>query len=539
IQNARAAEIVQQLQQIIQQAEQLGGPTAAPGRPRVPTVRRRSTPPAPAPKGAVMIEGKVIITADERTNKIFVLSRPANFEFFDNLVAELDAQVEPDVITRVVALDYANAEELASQLNALITGGTLSLRSRTSTRPGAPPPPPTPAAAVSGAGGAGAAGFLEYSEGVRILPDPRTNSLLLLASRQDIERLEQLIKSIDTAVAQVLIEVVIAEVKLDNTLDVGVEMVKRMFKEGQVIQTGSTGAGVPGQPPADLGSLYPDTELLGGLAEDAAPLALAAASGGLTHFLTFKNLKLDAVIRLMSTSSKFKVLSTPIIQTLHNQEASIIVGESRPVITSTVSDINSSDSTAVRSSVEYKDIAIELTVTPRINPDGYVTMDIEQKINDFGGNIKVNGVDVPIITKREAKSAVTVKTDSTIVLGGMIREDRGLTESKVPFLGDLPLFGLLFKDKSATKNRTELIVFIRPRVLRNDDEAVAEARLRSERLKAGAELELERMFEEPGAEPGAQLGTEDPAAGPSESTESARTAKVKALQETTKKPNQP
>jgi general secretion pathway protein D len=306
-----------------------------------------------------------------------------------------------------------------------------------------------------------------------------------------------LVRSIDTAVAQVLVEVVIAEVKLDNALDVGVEAVKRLFKAGQVLQTGSTGAGVPGQPPADLSSL--SGELLSGIGTNAAPLALSAATGGLTYFATFKNLKLDAVLRLMSSTSRFKVLSTPIIQTLHNQEASIIVGESRPVITSTVSDVVAANSTAVRSSVEFKDIAIELKVTPRINPDGFVTMDIEQKINDLGGNVKVNNVDVPVITKREAKSAVAVKDQSTIVLGGLIREDKSVTETKVPFFGDIPLLGMLFKSKSSSKGRTELIVFIRPTVMRSDAESASEAQRRSRMLKAGEELGLEEHFK--GGEP--------------------------------------
>ena len=483
--NAKAAEVVQQLQSIIQETQQIGARATAPS--PVPT-RRIVTPPGAAPVAGSgpseesVVEGKVILTSDERTNKIFVLSRPANFAFFDQIIAELDAKVDPDVVMKVVELDYANSEDVASLLNSLITGSAPTATRRTQTQTGttraAVPPPPIPVATT--AGGGDISGFLQFAQGVRILPDPRTNSLLLMATKEDMARIEELIHSIDTPVAQVLVEVVIAEVKLDGRLDVGVEAFKRQFQEGQVIQTGGTRTGQPSAP-LDLS----------GLATNLGPLAL---SSGLTYFTTFNNLKLDAVIRLLSTSSKFKVLSTPIIQTLHNQEASIIVGESRPVVTSTVADVVSTASTAVRSSVEFKDIAIELKVTPRINPDGYVTMDIEQKINDVGGNVSVNGVDVPIITKREAKSSVSVKDQSTIVLGGLIREDKTLNETKVPFLGDIPLVGTLFKGKSTIKGRTELIVFIRPTVLRGDAAAVAEARRRSKMLKAGDELELGHKF---------------------------------------------
>jgi general secretion pathway protein D len=500
LKHAKAADVVQRLQSIIQETQQLGARPTGPTQPAQRAVPRPGTPTPAAASGAAgeesAIEGKAIITADDRTNKIFIMTRPSNFAFFDQLIEELDAKVDPDVIIRVVALDYADAEDMASQLNALITGGqpTTSSSSRrqtsgtgTVTRGGSPvPPPPTPVSTSGGAPLEG--GFLQFAEGVRILPDARTNSLLLMATKDDLNQLLELIESLDTPVAQVLVEVVIGEVNLTGQLDMGVEIVKRMFSEGQVKQTGSSVASPGAVPPVNLSSIT--GELLSGIGSNAVPLALGAASGGLTYFATFQNLKLDVALRLLHTSNRFKVLSEPTILTLHNKEASIIVGESRPVPTSTVSDIVSTGSTAVRSSIEFKDIAIELNVTPIINPDGYVTMDIEQKINDIGGNVPVNGVPVPIITKREAKSSVTVKNESTIVLGGLIRENKSSSDTKVPILGDIPLLGMLFRSKSNSKNRTELIVFIRPTVLRNDAEVQAESRRRAEMLKAGEELDL-------------------------------------------------
>ena len=149
---------------------------------------------------------------------------------------------------------------------------------------------------------------------------------------------------------------------------------------------------------------------------------------------------------------------------------------------------------ALQSNVEYKDIAIELTVTPQINPDGFVMMDIDQKVNDIGGSVNISGNSQPVITTREAKSSVTVKDQSTIVLGGLIKEKKGVEETKVPFLGDIPFLGHLFKNKRNTLTRDELIVFIRPTVLRNDAEAVAAARRRSEVLKMGEELGLDKWF---------------------------------------------
>jgi len=523
LQHAKATEVTTRLQAIVNEAQQLGSrpSTTAPmpgATPSMPVPGYRPPIRAGSTADETAVEGKVVMTADERTNKIFVLSRETNFPFFDRLIAELDAKVDPDVTMRVVELDYANADEVASLVNALISGSAPTTSSTTrrtttgtsgATRTPTFTPPPIPAA--PGATGAAAAalesaGFLQFAQGVRVLPDQRTNSLLLMATKEDMERLVALIKSVDTSVAQVLVEVVIAEVKLDNELDVGVNLLKRLFSSGSADMFGGTDTG-RGPSPIDLTAITPTG---------------AAISGALTYFATFRNLKLDVALRALSTSSRFKVLSTPIIQTLHNQEASIVVGESRPIVTATLSDVSGAVvsntlSTALRSNVEYKDIAIELTVTPRINPEGFVTMDINQKVNDLGGSVNVGGTESPIITKREAKSYVTAKDQSTIVLGGLIRDDKTVTESKVPFLGDIPFLGHAFKSKDVKKTRTELIVFIRPTVLRTDAQTVAEAKRRAQQLKAGEELELPRRFESavPGAPaPKLQLAPDPKAPAP-------------------------
>jgi general secretion pathway protein D len=546
LQNAKAADVVARLQSIIQEAQQLGARPATPGAPAVPVPVRLPGQPAPSTSTGrasdeSFVEGKVVLTADERTNKIFVLSRPGNFEFFEELIAELDARIEPDVVTKVIRLDFANAEEIAGQINSLITGGSFTPTRRTTaatpTTAGgraAVPPPPTPTGIPSSpTGNTEAGGFLQYVEGVRILPDPRTNSLLVMATKQDLERLESLIRDLDRPVAQVLIEVIIGEVKLDGNVQVGVEFFRRLTENGSRLSSGGTSFGGP----------VPRNLTEGGI----TPLALAS---GLTYFSTFKNLDLDVVINILAGSTNFKVLSTPIIQTLHNQEGSIIVGEERPVVTSTVSDVtgNQPQDTAVRSNVEYKDVAIELRVTPLINPDGFVTLEIEQKINNVAGNIKVNGIDVPIITKREAKASVSVKDQSTIVLGGLIQEDKTITESKVALLGDIPYIGSLFKSKNTESRRNELIVFIRPTVLSGDREAMAEARRRADEFKSKTkpdmQLDMERAFRQRGIREsgsGAELPPEPaPAETPDQSkapaqSSSAYSAKVKALKETAEK----
>ncbi len=543
LEHAKAAEVVQRLQAIISETQQMGARASAPGQPTPQPARQpvrqpvRPGAPAAATGGSPaseesIVEGKVILTSDERTNKIFVLSRPSNFKFFEDIIAELDSKVDPDVTMKVILLDYATAEDTASLINSLISGGTPTTTSRrttgsSTTRPAVPPPP----VAVSSSAGAGAAdmGFLQFAQSVRILPDPRTNSLLVMATKEDMLRIEQLIKSIDSPVAQVQIEVIIAEVTLNNELDVGVNLFKRLFDEGQVSQAGVSGTG--GTAPIQLPKA---SDLTSALISNLPSAAAFAGSGGLTYFATFQNLKLDAVLHALARTSKGKVLSTPVIQTMDNQEASILVGESVPVPVSQISSLVGNTGTLatgqLNSNIEYKDAAIELKVTPRINPNGYVRMDIEQKINDFGAPVLVNGTPVPTISKREAKSSVAVQDGSTIALGGLIKENKSVSETKVPFFGDIPFLGQIFKSKTTGKIRNELIIFIRPVVMRTDTEAVAEARRRSRLLKAAEELELEKQFRSGptnSTPPWTNLLTDD--AGALETDR--HDAKVKALQE--------
>jgi len=475
-------------------------------------------PSASGEEGA--IEGKVIITSDDRTNKIIVHTRAVNFPFFDKLIDELDSLVEPEIGTKVFPLQNGEAPEVAQMLTMLISGIPFMPMRTTGGRGGSA----FQSLSMGGMGGMGmlgmmagyggggyggssganqlsalqarlqASGFMKYPESVRIMPDSRTNALLIMASREDMMRLEELVKQLDAQLPQVLIEVIIGEVTLNDEYEVGVDLVQRILRGGQIKTYGGTRtrSDTTAAKPLDL-----TTAAVG-----STP-AGAAVSSALTYFATFQGLRLDAVLRLLASDKKFRVLSTPIIQTMHNQQGSIIVGESRPVITASLSSVSTVTSTsqvanALQSNVEYKDIAISLTVTPRVNPDGYVTMDIDQKVDDLGGTANISGSDLPIITKREAKSSVMVKDQNTIILGGLIKQSKQLDTTKVPFLGDIPLLGALIRDKHTVNVRNELIVFIRPTVLRDDAAALAETKRRTEMLDAGKELELkQKYFETP------------------------------------------
>jgi len=505
---ARAADAVQRIQSILQAAQQFqpktggaAGATRPPGAPPAPGAPAAPTPTAPA----AAVETKTILSPDERTNKIFVFSRSKNFELLDKIIAEMDIKVEPDVITRVVELSYANAEEVASLVNAILgssSGFTPAASSRRSTRSStsatgagatrtAPPPPtPAPVPTVRTGGGSEPAPFLEYPEGVRVLPDTRTNTLLIMATKEDMERIVKLVQSVDANVPQVLIEVIIGEVTLNNETDTGLDIINRVIKAGSASLYGGTMTGDSSGPrPLNIGSA----------AIGSTPTG-AALSSALTYWATFRNLNLDLVVRMLATEGRLRVLSTPVIQTLHNQEGSIVVGDSVPVATSTLSDVvygggTNQVTSGLRANVEYKDVALELKVTPRINPDGFVTLDIAQKVNELGPEKNIGGIVVPSIQKREAQSVVMVRDQSTVVLGGLIKEKKNRTQTKVPVLGDIPLLGWLFKTQQILNARDELIVFIRPVVLRNEALATAEAKRRLQMLESNKDLDLEKRFD--------------------------------------------
>jgi general secretion pathway protein D len=184
------------------------------------------------------------------------------------------------------------------------------------------------------------------------------------------------------------------------------------------------------------------------------------------------NLNLDGVVRLAAGSSDAKVLSTPIIMTTDNTEASIIAGEERPVVgVTTITDGGSRSS-----SYQYRNIGIELSVKPRINPQRVVVMEVRQTADNVGDIVRIDGNEVPVITKREMKAFLTVSNRTTVVLGGLVSSTNRKSMTKVPVLGDIPLLGRLFRAQDTQKVRTELLVFLTPYVLTTPGEAREETR---------------------------------------------------------------
>jgi general secretion pathway protein D len=270
-----------------------------------------------------------------------------------------------------------------------------------------------------------------------VVAEPDTNSLLVSTSTKFEKRVRDVIAELDRPVPQVLIRCLIAEVTHDNSLDLGTDF--------SVLDLRASGNG----------------ESLGSTLGAAAAAASAATPPGLVARVLETNV--TATLQALAQTNKLDVLSRPYILTSDNQAADITVGDEVPFVTNSFTDENG----GVHNTVVYQDIGIILNVTPHINPDGLVVMDISPEISSLTGQtVSIQqGVDVPVFEKRSADSRVAIRDGQTIVIGGLMQDQKTENVSKIPLLGDIPLLGkLLFSYNTVSKTKTELLVFLSPHV---------------------------------------------------------------------------
>lgn len=268
---------------------------------------------------------------------------------------------------------------------------------------------------------------------VYVVADQDTNSLLVATASKYEDRVKQIILELDRPVPQVLIKVLIAEVTHDNSSDLGVDF--------SILNTRATGQG------QRIGSTFGNA-------------AAGVANGGLV--VSMLESQVQATLHALATSGKLDVLSRPYILASDNQLASISVGQIVPFVTESRLDQNSN----TINTIQYQDIGISLSVTPHINPDGLVIMDVAPTISSFTqATVQISaGVNAPIFQQRGAQSRVGIKDGQTIVIGGLMEDRKNSTLSKVPILGDIPFLGLLFQRNNVTKTKTELLIFLTPHV---------------------------------------------------------------------------
>ena len=278
---------------------------------------------------------------------------------------------------------------------------------------------------------------MQPSNRIRVVADDANNALLVFCSDTQFEKIRSVLLQIDSVPNQVLLEAVIAEVSLDDDLKFGM----RWFLGNQ-----SKG---------------------GGGFSDAANGATSAVFPGFSYFLKANDIAFS--LNAISSVTHVRVLSAPSMVVLDNKKATLQVGDQVPIVTQTAQGVGAAGAPIV-SNVELKDTGVILNITPRVNDSGVVTLDIEQQVSSVT-KTTTSGIDSPTIQQRKLTTSVVVNDNEALALGGLIQERENTTKAKVPIFGDIPLLGAAFRNKQDTLSRTELIMFIRPRVIRNMSEA--------------------------------------------------------------------
>jgi general secretion pathway protein D len=327
---------------------------------------------------------------------------------------------------------------------------------------------------------ASASGEIQVLGQTKIISDERTNSLLIYAGKEDMKTIKEIVAKLDIVLAQVLIEAAIISVTLTDSRDLGVS-----YLEQQPHGVGNYFKG--------LGAINNGNTLSQSPLVSAATNAASSLPSGFSYLASFGQ-DLDVSLTAAAANSRAKILQRPRIQTSHNEPASLFVGESRPYPTSSY---YGGGGYGGYSSIQQLQIGVTIEVTPLINPDGLVVMDIHTKIDSFEGNVTIQNVgDVPITSSKEAQAKISVRDHDTIILGGLIETDKNNNASGVPLLMDIPILGNLFRSSHKDESRSELIVLIRPTVLPTPEIAALAAVAEKNKMPGVRGMEKEIRDEE-------------------------------------------
>jgi general secretion pathway protein D len=381
-------------------------------------------------KGKGVEQKAITMVADERTNVIVLLASEIDTLRIKRLISMVDKEAPRGKgKIHVYRCKNAAAEELAKVLQDLPMD-----------KAGAGAPKGKKASVVAGQ--------------VRISADKATNSLIIVADKEDYLVLEDVIKKLDIPRSMVYIEALIMEVDMQTSLDIGIDWAifgKTSIDGKETVVGGGFRRGV---------EIGPDELLQGGLTLGmlSEPITIAG--------VTVNNI--SAIINAVRTDDDFRILSTPQVLTTDNEEARITIGENRPFQTRSTTDVSG----GTFESFEYRDVGKILKITPHVTEGRLVRMQINLEVTaiDQKATLTTSST-LPVTLKRTVDTTVIVRDNQTIVIGGLIDDTTTNSETKVPVLGDIPILGWLFKDTSETTTKTNLYIFITPRVIENPAEA--------------------------------------------------------------------
>lgn len=517
-----------------------------------------------------MIRGKVLILADERSNKLVIITSKSNYDFFEKVIKQLDVETTPDTVVKVYRLKYAEAEEVADMINDLI-GNAPSAKNSTKGNQNAAARGQGGTTRVSSPTGATAANTARKSanqrtgeakagelskENTTVLADKRINGLVVMTNKELVPVVESIIEAMDVKLSQVLIETVIIEVTLGDDLQTGIDWVQRGRTMGQkravdslgnplnyvtrtvVDSSGNTStyltsemapAGYSRSYKASDGSSISDaassvaayvdhvvrdglinngsyalgggggaaSSALGALVQVGVSAATNSAAspiaGGINYFLKSDKLNLAAIVKASKTDNRAKYIASPIVMTVDNKEATIDATENRQFLTGWTAQSGSyGNSGQPTPNYSAKDIGIKLKITPKINPNGTVMLEVEEEYSQFlkdGQSMLIpnNGLyesgNVDLAVERKLSADILLENGQTVVLGGLTETTKSESETGVPILKDIPWIGKwLFGSVSQTEARKELLIFMTPYVLDEGDAAQAEALRRKKAL---------------------------------------------------------
>jgi type II secretion system protein D len=391
-------------------------------------------------------QGALTVTIDPRTNSLLIGGTDHYVGLASEIISELDSSPAMERKTEVYRLRNSRAKEVELALRSFLDQDRQRITM------------------TLGDEGLGTVQRLLERE-VAIVAEPLSNTLLLSASPRYFDQFKALIEELDQPQPQVLIQVILAEVTLDKTTELGVEWAMQQRIDGNKIVRAGTGFGVADE---------------------------ARRFGGFSSSVTGDDFSF--ILRALESDGRLEVLSRPQILTADNQQATIDIGQRVPLIT----DSRVTERGDTINSFRYENVGVSLTVTPRISPDGFVKMDVEPTISQISSaNINVSpGVTQPIINERKATTTVSVQNGQSVIIGGLISTTDDQRVRKVPVLGNIPYLGALFRSTKTLQDRKELLIILTPQLLQNQGEAQAMTENQLRRTTIKDQLKRDKLQQE-------------------------------------------
>ena len=529
---ADATKVVDMLKDIFEKGGQQSSPTG------IRSVRVNAPVPQPMPvegePGAMtglseeaVVVGKIKLTADVRTNRIHVVTRPINMPFIRKLIHEFDANVEfGQPVTR--SLRYISAGDVLPVLVQALTepGATAP----GGLEGGASPPPTQPVRTTSATATTGgvaststtaSGSTLNISEelstqpvdttpkavtigNAKLIADQRANSIIILGNREVVVKVEKILDEMDVKAPQVALSTVIGQLTLTNNEEFGADYFAK-YHNRLVGISRNTGVSIP------LPSVAPSASpSIGSGIIDPSNLInfsqIIQNVGSGTNIYVAAGNAFAAIVHLLESTGRFKVISRPTVFTSNNKKAIIASGTEIPVPVNTLTNAGVVNTVAsVSSSIEFKKVALQLEVVPLINSEKEVSLDILQKLDSLAGTTRISGNDIPNIATRYIRTNVSAPNGSTIVLGGLIEDNKTKNYSGIPYLSRIPYVGALFRSTTSNKMRTELVILMRPEVTLTKLDAYRLRQKTEDRMHFGPELDQDDCPDCPKLEKGKQL----------------------------------